>query len=266
MTKSIRALERGLAVLEVLGQRKATSLAAISRATDLSKATLLRLLKTLIDQGWAYRRVNDGGYCLARAPGGRDQAALGRTRFASTGAPFLQQLTATTGLPADLTMVVEDGVLEVVESTRAREIGGVDPLVVGFRPSLVFSAPGRAILAASDGALRELHLAHLRRGDSPAERFFVTSGSLAKELQHSQKVGFARREKSYWPNVSDYGEEPMDIAVSLGSEGAPVGALSIVWPTAQQAPEQVVAAHLAPLSETAKAMTAALTRPWDRKR
>lgn len=60
MTKSIRALERGLRVIEALDRRKVASLAALARATDLPKPTLLRVLKTLIEKGWAYRRVNDG--------------------------------------------------------------------------------------------------------------------------------------------------------------------------------------------------------------
>ena len=148
MTKSIRALERGLTVIEALGRRKVTSLAALARATDLPKPTLLRVLKTLIEKGWAYRRVNDGTYCLALAPGGRDPAAIRRTKTARIGAPFLQKLSEGTGLPADLTIVVEPGILEVVESTRVRCEGGVDPIVAGFRPSLVFSAPGRMLLAA----------------------------------------------------------------------------------------------------------------------
>ena len=69
MTKSIRALDRGLVVLELLDRQGATSLAGLSRATGLSKATLLRVLQTLVERGWAYRRVNDGCYALAIAPG-----------------------------------------------------------------------------------------------------------------------------------------------------------------------------------------------------
>jgi IclR family mhp operon transcriptional activator len=260
MTKSIRALERGLTVIEALGRRKVTSLAALARATDLPKPTLLRVLKTLIEKGWAYRRVNDGTYCLALAPGGRDPAAIRRTKIARIGAAFLQKLSEGTGLPADLTIVVEPGILEVVESTRVRCEGGVDPIVAGFRPSLVFSAPGRMLLAAASEPARQEHLAHILRTDSPAERFFVTSGALAMEIERSLKRGYARRESGYWPSVSDYGEEPMDIAVPLGKAGAPLGCLSLVWPAATEGPEAVASAHLAGLDEVAGSLSKALAR------
>ena len=216
------------------------------------------MLKTLIEQGWAYRRVNDGSYCLAKAPGGRNPNALARARIARKGAPHLQALSAATGLAADLAIVVEAGVLEVIESTRTRTEGGVDPIVVGFRPSLVFSAPGRMVLAASDPPLRQAHLEHLLRGDSPRERYYVSSGALAEEIKQSLKRGYARREKGYWPAGSVHGEEPMDIAVAFGPAGAPLGSLSIVWPAAQQSAEAVATAHLQELTATAEALTAIL--------
>ncbi len=269
MLKSIRAFDRGLAVLEHLDRRESATLADLAQATGLPKATLLRLLKTLIERGWAYRRVNDGRYGLAVAPGGRDPGGVERTRIARAGDPFLRRLTEITGFAADLTAfvqagalqpgVLEPGVLEVVESTRRRMQGGVDPLVAGFRPSLVFSSPGRALLAASGEASRQRHIEHILRTDSPAERFFVTSGALAREIRRTSERGYAIRERGYWPDSSDYGEEPMDIAVPIGGRNDPVGCLSIVWPASRDRPENVAALHLENLRRIASELTRAIS-------
>ncbi len=255
MTKSIRALDRGLVVLEMLDRQGATSLADLSRATSLSKATLLRVLQTLVERGWAYRRVNDGCYTLAIAPGSRDPAGIQRTQIARIGESILRTLSQITGFPADLTIVVEPGILEVIESTRTRIEGGVDPFVAGFRPSLVFSSPGRALLAACDEPSRQTHLEHILRTDSPAERFFITSGALTKEIRRTTERGYAIRESGYWPDSSDYGEEPMDIAVPIGRTDEPVGCISIVWPTSQHQLEEVVTKHFANLKLVAEELS-----------
>ena len=167
--------------------------------------------------------------------------------------PVLEALTKRTGLAADLTWVIEPGILEVVESTRSRKLGGVDPEVAGFRPSLAFSAPGRALLAAASEPMRQRHLQHLMRVDSPAERHAATSGQLTAEITRTAKRGYGIRAQGYWPQSSDYGREPMDIAVALPARtGRIAGCLSLVWPAEEAAPEAMAKRHLAALREAAR--------------
>ena len=58
--KRIRALERGLAVIEHLARHGLSTLAELRRATGLSNATLFRLLETLQDRGWVRRNIVEG--------------------------------------------------------------------------------------------------------------------------------------------------------------------------------------------------------------
>mgnify|MGYP006174412657 CR=1 FL=1 len=64
----VAALERGLSILRTLGQQEGLSLTEIAQRSDLNKATALRLLRTLEQQGFVWR---DGrqlyyfGYALA---------------------------------------------------------------------------------------------------------------------------------------------------------------------------------------------------------
>lgn len=258
MTKSNRSLERGLSLLDHLVRDGAQGLSDLARSAALPKATAYRLLLTLTQAGWVHRRHNDGRY-VAIAIGPATAGQTGETALASgaraarLALPVLKALTRRTRLAADLTWVIEPGILEVMESTRSRRLGGVDPEVAGFRPSLAFSAPGRALLAAASEPVRQRHLQHLMRMDSPAERHAATSGQLGAEITRSVKRGYGIRAQGYWPQSTDYGREPMDIAVALpGRSGQVPGCLSLVWPAEEAAPEAMAKRHLAALRDAAR--------------
>ena len=255
--KTNRSLQRGLALLDHLGRAGALGLSDLARAAALPKPTVHRLLRTLIAVGWVYRRRNDGQYLLLLAG---QPAAAAAARAARLALPHLEALTAATGLAADFTWVSEPGVLEVAESTRARKAGGVDPQVAGFRPSLVFSAPGRALLAASSPESRARHLQHLLRLDSLAERHAATSGQLEAELARTQQRGYGIRAQGYWPQSSDYGREPMDIAVALAWENEVRACLSLVWPAEAETAEAVARRHFTALSQCSRNIVLALLR------
>jgi DNA-binding IclR family transcriptional regulator len=262
MIKANRSLERGMALLGILIRRGPNTLAALARHADLPKATAYRLLQTLVAQGWIYRRHNDGRYVPTLPDPTARAAAASVARLAL---PHLLALTERTGLAADLTWLIEDGVLEVIDSTRqpsvsAADEGHVDPKVAGFRPSLAFSAPGRAVLAFSDDDRHARHLQHLMRTDSPAERHAVTSGQLAAELILTQQRGYGMRASGYWPDSSDYGREPMDIAIPFGPRGAPSGCISLVWPAEAREANDVARRHLADMRATARRIDLAIAR------
>lgn len=265
MSESVRSLERGLTLLKALERQGSAGLSELARASDLPLATASRLLASLVACGWAERRLNDGRY-LPTLPGRQAAPAVAlRALGAKLGARHLPDLTAKVGLPVDLTLAVSLGVMEVIDSTRKKQPGGVDPKVAGFRPSLVFSSPGRAFLAA-DAAQCQRHLAHVLQGDLPAERFAVTSGGLERELSATRQRGYAERAAGYWPDSSDYGAEPMDIAVALTTRHGALGSLSLVWPARQMRPKQVAVQHLGALTSTASALSEDLERklPWSK--
>jgi IclR family mhp operon transcriptional activator len=267
MIKSNRSLERGVALLDILIRRGPNTLAALARHADLPKATAYRLLQTLVAQGWIYRRHNDGRYVptLPSPPLPSPAARATAASVARLALPHLLALTERTSLAADLIWIIEDGVLEVIDSTRQPLTSGageghVDPKVAGFRPSLAFSAPGRAVLAFSGDDLRARHLQHLMRTDSPAERHAVTSGQLAAEVIATQKRGYGIRAGGYWPDSSDYGREPMDIAIPLAPRNAPLGCISLVWPAEEREAIGVAQLYLADMRATARKIDLAIAR------
>ena len=248
MTKSVEGLARGLRVFELIRDRGPIALAPLSCAAELPKATVLRMVKTLEESGWIARRLNDGQYISGARPDQPDT----RARLTRAGQAPLVQLTTQTGLAADLVAVTAVGSLEVVDSTRTRRPGGVDPLVAGFRPSMVFSAPGRAILAFNNPGETNRLIAHAEAADSPAIRFEIRSGRLERALEETRRLGFGFRAEGYWPASSDYGAPPMDIAVPISGRSGIVGTVGLVWPAEEARAEQIATRHGNALTEAQK--------------
>src|SRR5215212_11684604 len=84
---TIRALERGLQVIQALQGRPIASLHDIHLATHISKPSLLRILNTLVNSGFVSRRLADGHYRISSFTGmapKRDRHA----RVAEAAAPI----------------------------------------------------------------------------------------------------------------------------------------------------------------------------------
>ena len=97
--KSIRALDRGLEVLEYLQRARTASLHDLHRATGLPKASLTRIVATLAGRGLVWQRLADGAFMashttLPRPPQIHDVAFL-----VEVAAPILESLCRKVNWP-----------------------------------------------------------------------------------------------------------------------------------------------------------------------
>jgi IclR family mhp operon transcriptional activator len=98
--ETIRGLQRGLQVMQVLQTSSFASLGDIHRVTHISKPSLLRILNTLEHAGVVSRRLADGHYRLSPS------ARRGRKRdfhelVAEVAAPVLDRLCQKVKWPSD---------------------------------------------------------------------------------------------------------------------------------------------------------------------
>jgi IclR family transcriptional regulator, mhp operon transcriptional activator len=101
MAKTIRALERGLQVLDALRANRILPLQDLHRVTRIPKPTLLRILQTLDRAGLVSRRLADGHYRLSTHTGvGRKRDRY--DRVAEAAAPVLFRLCEQVKWPSDL--------------------------------------------------------------------------------------------------------------------------------------------------------------------
>jgi len=229
--KRIRALDRGLSVVEYLSTSGVSTLAELRRATGLTNATLIRLLVTLQDRGWVRRNIVEGQYELAHSLGDVLGASARAHPLAEISAPILLEMeTRRLGFPSDLCALVGPARLEIVESTRIRGPMAPGRTGLGIRPSMVRSAHGRAFLAFADRTEMEFHLSAARHLQNREDRLWLIDASITRELEQTRRQGFGLRDDNYFINAGfDPGPDLAAIAVPILSKSGIHGTLSILW-------------------------------------
>ncbi|MGH1414751.1 MAG: helix-turn-helix domain-containing protein [Pelagimonas sp.] len=237
----IRALERGLDVVEHLSRHGQVTLAELRVATGLSNATLFRVLATLRHRGWVRRNIVEGRYELSHSLGnilGEQARAHPLAEFAE---PILLDMKSRqAGWPSDLCAVLEVGRLEIVESTRIRGPMAPTQTALGIRPSMVLSAHGRTTLAFSSPTDFDKHISHLRQNGTRAERMWIETGRLDDAIAQTRQSGFALRERHYWAPPFDPGPEVSAMAVPIVTKTGLHGSLSVLWLTDENVLEDLL--------------------------
>ena len=148
--KLIRALDRGLRVLEYLNTVKATSAHSIARELKLPRPTVYRILETLEQQGFVYPSPSTGGFRLCANVGQLSHGFVDDPWVGAVASPVLRGLTEEMVWPAELTTADPDacpGARVVRYGThRIRPFAnGVG--MIGVRRPMLESAAGLAFLA-----------------------------------------------------------------------------------------------------------------------
>ena len=149
-----RALAKGIAILDELARVEGpVSLADVSRAIDLGKASTLRLLKTL--EGLGYVKREDGSVRLERLPAGVSGSLTAATRPEESDEAIeraMRALAVETGETVSYARLFDDHirVVKVLESPRLMRMSNF----VGRILQPYASALGKAITAYQSDELR----------------------------------------------------------------------------------------------------------------
>ncbi|GKY88274.1 IclR family transcriptional regulator domain-containing protein [Sinisalibacter aestuarii] len=145
--KDVRALARGLGVIEALSEMGWAKVGELSTAVDIDRSSLYRLINTLIQLGYVVRRKEDGAVALTvkiahLAAGLRDGDVI-----AQIAAPFMRDLTKEVLWPSDFASFIR-GSVTIRFSTHQISPMSVHRGVIGKNRHLFRSAIGSAILSA----------------------------------------------------------------------------------------------------------------------
>lgn len=249
MVKRIESLARGLKVLEALAAG-AFSVHELRERTGLDKATLLRVLRTLNEQGWVHRRLGDGRYRVRTQLPLRGLAEDPHERLIEHAGPLLAHLQARIGWPSDL--AVRHGAhMRIVESTRRFTDLPLNHRIIGLEPHILWSALGRAYLAYCPRPERRELVAELARS---RDRLDATAGSAAwveRVVRETRALGYGVREPSYWRHSVSNEAPPSAIAVPVMRRERVLAAINLLWPESAMPLETAVARYLPALRETA---------------
>ncbi len=242
--KTVRALTRGLAVLEVLNHERACSLKHLHAATGIAKPTLLRLLRTLAAAGYVRRGMVDNLYRptvnMRRLGGDMDADA----RLAEVAAPILDDLRNELGWPSDLA-IYHRLAMEIVESSRFRKPFdlpfGIMPArnhgPLSYRVPMLLSGLGRAYLAFCPEPERQEILAALAASAEPNDR-------LARDQKRVETILDTTRAQRHGIRDPAYMNELNAFAVPIRGDGRLLGCINLLWPSGAHRLPDMLDAHL----------------------
>jgi DNA-binding IclR family transcriptional regulator len=212
----IQSLQRGLRLMEVVGQRGRVHAKGLANATGIALPTTYHLLRTLVHEGYLVR-VDDGSYVLGDqleqvAAQGRPARAVPKVR------ELLRRAVADLGASAYLGAYVDGQVIlvEQVESQRSPRLG--------LWPGA--AVPGHAT------ALGKCILANL---DTEARRRYLDRQPLASLTNRT--VIDRRYLEDQLDSITDFAMERQEFRYGVACVAAPVrtptmlGALGLAVPT-----------------------------------
>ena len=241
----VTAVLRALNVLETVAAEGASTIKSLNAATGLPKATLVRMVETLIHAGYLYGEGDGPHYCLTARPlalaGGFDR---GR-RLVTLLAPLLAEFQSTTGWPSDIGILDRDAIV-ILETRRQPGMLSVN-WQVGSRLSPVRTALGRALLAALPADELEATLLTLNRAiGEPKE-----TGRFGAHLARIRAQGFALNDQEDRAGIRS-------IASPIIEAGKAVASVNISVLADAMSMAELEERYARPILDIAKRMSAAL--------
>ncbi|CAN5750423.1 allantoin degradation transcriptional regulator AllR [soil metagenome] len=230
----VQSLVRAFDLLELMADSGGDAgLSELSDASGIPLGTIHRLMRTLVQRGYA-RQERSRRYAL-----GPRLIRLGETASRLLGLwarPYLTQLVDLTGETANLALREGDEVVYVAQVPSKHSMRMFTE--VGRRVPLHTSGVGKAILAQLPSEEVD---AILSRSDLPAltDRTITQAGVLHEQLE-------IVRDKGYAADVGEYEVGVSCVAVPLPGAFA-LAALSVSGPAARLTPE--TRQHVAPLMQ-----------------
>lgn len=256
--KKIRALERGIQLLEVLQASAGSTLHELHVLTGLPKSTLRRLLLTLESAGAVRKGLADGLYRanvnLRRIPTHLHQFDY----LIEAALPVLKALGKEEAWPSDLFVRVGN-YMKIVETTRGFSALSLTIDLVGDHVDMPVTAVGRAYLAFCPEKERLEIMDSLRRSTPGASAEFWRQLHVA--LEETRRRGFGIRAQGFngeTRNRPTYIDGLAAIAVPIVHGGRVHGCINRVWPRAAMNLEEFTCQNFAGLRAAAERIAARL--------
>lgn len=152
--RPVAAVERALAVLEILADEADLGVNEIARRLDVSASSASRLLGTLADRGLVERVPSTGRYRLGVRLLQLGTHVLQRLDVRAVARPILEELEAATGETATLSLPAAGEGVTVDHVPSSRSVRSA--ALVG-RPSVAHAtAVGKVVLAFGEGRAAEI--------------------------------------------------------------------------------------------------------------
>lgn len=255
--KTIRALERGLNIMQILQTKGSATLNEIYQVSRLPRPTILRILRTLEGAGWVRRGLDDGLYRNSFKIEGMVSSLDHTDKLAEISTPYLDALCRKASWPSELTVLNSSGLyMELKETSRSLTPFLMNRDNIGHKINLPLSAVGRAYLAFCDENERAKLLAHLRKSQNLANKIIHDEKKFSNDLSKIRGIGYATREPAFGggqePLRSVFDDGLNAIAVPIQLDKTVLGCLSLVWLRKAVPKQDIIKEYLTDLQNAAR--------------
>lgn len=250
--ETVASLQRGLQVLGAIQRASALSFTELREATGLPKATLVRLLRTLVESGWVRRQGPRGRYVGEASLGLPAAQRSELARLAQRARPVFTRLQRTVPWPVNLG-VREGSHMLIVDEPDTVVLGlAANYRQLGYRPPMLRSSLGLCHLAFCSEAERAGLMQRLSRSTDELDQAVLRSGLLPQRLRDIRARGYALRDVSVVP--SDSPERYGAFAVPVMAGAHLQACLSCSWLLQIASVEETVQRCLQPMRAAADAL------------
>ena len=237
----IEAVQRAFEVLRTVNRLRIATVSKVHAATGIPKPTVVRMLETLIADGYVARDNMCGGYRVTSRTRELNSGYDGISFVIEASRPLAIDLTRRTKFPVGI------GTFDGEAIALQFWTGTISPLahtntVLGLRPDLISTAMGRAYLAFCPEEERKHLFARFRNdrslGFSPEQETF-----LLHLLKLAREDGYAMRDPRTEPR------RMTTVAMPIRSKGLVLALTSITFFSSVVPRHEVVARVVDPLRE-----------------
>ena len=255
--KSIRSFDRGLAVLSALNRHGSATALTLARETGVPRATVYRLLQTLVDDGYVGRGTADERYHLRLKVRGLSEGFEDEQWIAAVASPALEELTRRISWPCDVSTL--DGLkMAIHDTTHPIAPLSIDRNMVGQELPLLGSSSGLAYISFAPKEERENLLALLAQSKDPRDALARDAAQVARLIGATRQRGYGLRQGgTIWPHTGS-----LALPVRVGRRV--LGCINTVWMARVISAKEGVSRCLEPLRETRLLIEQKLAEARDR--
>ncbi|MDB5697302.1 MAG: hypothetical protein JWN69_106 [Alphaproteobacteria bacterium] len=234
----VRALDRGLRLIEALGDSGWSSPASLAAVTGIDRGTIYRLLATLLRCRYIVRRDEDGSYALSGKLKEIASAIRADDRWAEIVSPLLAELVERIFWPSDFA-ILEAGRLKIVASSHHLTSMTFSRGLVGKHRPILRSALGKAVLSRMLPDELATALSAIRSAEPET---WDEDSSVERAIAETRAAGYASSQGLLDPKISG-------IALPVMARRRVVGAINVVFFRTAMTIEQAAARYLVPLQQ-----------------
>ncbi len=248
MTKTrangVRALKRGLDILEAVNRSGGIRAGDIARALSLARPTVYRLLETLEELGYVARSASDERFRVtSRARRLGDHFNM-ESLICQVAGPVLAKLGRRLIWPIDFS-IYDRGEMVVQETTHGRSPLALDHSVIGRRLPILRTAAGRAYIAYCSDDERKMVLEDIGRLDQDDDRPLLEKAALDRLIGETRARGYSVRvAEPFIPKTASIG-----LPIMIGD--TVMGCITVIWVANALTLADSVDQFLAPMRDAA---------------